>query len=254
MTVTNPNFDDEYVQINEMEYTEENNEQPEVEVAASATTNSSSSAATDDNGLILGAAAIGALTGLILGGPRTGVVAGAGLGAAAMMDAGSIGDAARAVGGVGVETGKKVQEIDKKHGIVENTKSAAQNLWNQAQELNEKHQIVEKTKQTAVSAYESTREFERKHHIFDKLASSVTKGANAISEKLRGENETGGLNVTNENRDLYPGSRNNNDADPSQNSPVQKLIAMGFEKMAVIDALNQTNNDVEAATVILLGD
>jgi len=216
--------------------------------------NTSASISRPTDGLVVGAAAVGALAGLVLLGPRAGVLTGLGLGAAAMTS-GAIGDTARSVGEVGVEAGKRAKELDEDHQIVENTKVAANDVWEKAKEMDEKHHLIEKTKETAIAAYHGAVNFEKKHNIIDNVARSIAKGATALTEMLTkddsSDNPTSSYTA---DKSEYPGVRNISGPPLEIDSAIERLMAMGFDRKAVVIAIQESNNNLEVAASMLLGD
>lgn len=73
------------------------------------------------NQLVGGAAVAGGLVGLVLLGPVVGVLAAGGAALAASTSKGKAGQVARATGEVTVHAGKRLQEFDRKHRVVEKT-------------------------------------------------------------------------------------------------------------------------------------
>merc|ERR1712232_110267 len=167
---------------------------------------------------------------------------------------GAAGDTARAIGGVGVEAGKKAKEIDEEHQVVENSKMAAKEAWAKAKELDEKHNINEKTKQTAVAAYHSAVKFEKKHNIIENVAKSITKGANALTETLsKKDSYEKPISHMNE-QSVYPGVRNISGPPLEVDTAIERLMALGFERKDVVIALRESNDNLEVAASKLLGD
>jgi len=204
---------------------------------------------TAKDNLILGAAVVGAIAGLALGGPRMGVLTGLGLGATAMVQ-GPAGDAARAIGEVGVEAGKKAKEIDDKHHVVDTTKETAAKAWIKAQEMDQQHHILDKTKQAGITALQKTRDFEKKHNILEKVANTITKGAAKVAESLRATESTDTQQT--ETEPLSSTSGYSGDAIPEDS--IQILVAMGFDRDDVRVALKKSGNNLDVAAALLLGD
>mmetsp|Transcript_6815 Transcript_6815/g.6493 ORF Transcript_6815/g.6493 Transcript_6815/m.6493 type:complete len:156 (-) Transcript_6815:255-722(-) len=93
--------------------------------------------------VIGGAAIAGGVAGLAVCGPALGLVGAVGAGALATQS-NKAGDVARASGDVVVAAGDRAKKIDKKHHVVDKTKSATKNALQSAKKFDEKHQVGQK--------------------------------------------------------------------------------------------------------------
>lgn len=111
--------------------------------------------------VMAGAAAVGGLAvGAVAGSTMLGVAAAGGAAYAATRND-ALGDAAKATG------------------------KAALSLGNKAVELNNKHHITAQVGAAASKGLATAQAIEQKHNVTSKLAGGITKGMNAITEKLK---------------------------------------------------------------------
>lgn len=92
--------------------------------------------------------AIGIMTAPLCG-PVLAVVAGVAA-AYGTSQEGVAGDACRAAGDIAIVAKEKAIEVDKKHDIVNKTKSGANQLLDKARDANERHEILEKMKKVVI--------------------------------------------------------------------------------------------------------
>mmetsp|Transcript_118465 Transcript_118465/g.235968 ORF Transcript_118465/g.235968 Transcript_118465/m.235968 type:complete len:313 (+) Transcript_118465:60-998(+) len=115
------------------------------------------------------AAAVGGTAGLlVLHSPLVAVVIAAGA-AYATTRGDSAGDAARAVGNMGIEAAEHAQTAAEKHQVTEKVDATLGHV----RAMDEKYGITDKTQAAASASWEKLRELNRKHQVTDKLASGA---------------------------------------------------------------------------------
>lgn len=138
---------------------------------------------------------------------------------------------------------------------MENTKEAANEVWMKAKEFDQKHHIIDKTREASISAYQAVAEFEKKHNVIDNVAKTISQGASALAKALsKDRTNTASSKTRVAQPSVTPGVENISGPPLGADSPVESLMALGFERQAVLAALQQSNNNVETAASLLFGD
>jgi len=115
------------------------------------------------------AAAVGGTAGLlVLHSPLVAAVLAAGA-AYATTRGDSAGDAARAVGNMGIEAAERAHTMAEEHQVSERVDGAL----GRVRAMDEQYGISDKTQAVAASSWEKLRELNRKHQVTDKLASGA---------------------------------------------------------------------------------
>uniref|UniRef100_A0A7R9Z7I3 Uncharacterized protein n=1 Tax=Pseudictyota dubia TaxID=2749911 RepID=A0A7R9Z7I3_9STRA len=124
------------------------------------------------------------IVGFLFGGPVLALLAGGGTFYAARRRDSVAGDFARAVGDVALTARDKAEELDKKHHIVDKTKSAAEDAWEKAKQLEEEHHFLDKVRNALVIALEKTMAFNDQHHVLDKVTHAMSSFFRFVSTKV----------------------------------------------------------------------
>jgi len=128
------------------------------------------------------------LVGMLVGGPFFGILLGFGAAWASDKD-GAAGDAARAVGDVALVAKSKAIEVDSKHNLVLQAKTAASEAWERAKEVDRTHNVLEKTKGFVVFSWEKMLEINREHRVIERSVEAIGRALGyvltQISEKIR---------------------------------------------------------------------
>jgi hypothetical protein len=125
----------------------------------------------------------GAVVGFFLGGPIGSALVGF-TAAYLSQKADGAGDAARALGDVGLTVRAKAMEVDEKHKIVDNTAKTAADVWERAKELDKKNQVLEYSKGFVVHSWQSLVQFVQEHRLLEKGVDTAGKGYEFVAEKL----------------------------------------------------------------------
>ncbi len=163
-------------------YTEEKQQQPVVQ-SSSSESSSSSDESHSPNEKTIASGATGAIVGFLFGGPILSALLGFGA-AYVSQKTGAPGDAARALGDIGLSVRNKAKEVDDKHHIVEKSSKVATDVWEGAKQYDQKHNILEKTKDFTVASWESFVKFVQDRRILQKGVDGVGQGYEFVAEKL----------------------------------------------------------------------
>jgi hypothetical protein len=140
-----------------------------------------------EKAIMVASGAAGAVVGLLLGGTFFAALAGFGSAYATKKD-GPIGDVSRAMGEVALHTRDKALEIDEKHKVVENTRLALADAWEQAKELDRQHQILDKAKEFFIFSWKEAVDFTRRHRLLERGVEAVGRGLEYTFKRISGTN------------------------------------------------------------------
>ena len=125
----------------------------------------------------------GAVLGFLFGGPILSALLGFGAAYLSKKD-GAPGDAARALGDVGISVKEKAVEVDEKHHIVEKSTTVAANALDEAKKYDQKHHLIDSTKDFAVANWKSFTKFIHEHRILQKGVDGFGVGYEFVTEKI----------------------------------------------------------------------
>jgi hypothetical protein len=125
----------------------------------------------------------GAVLGFLFGGPILSALLGFGAAYATKKD-GAPGDAARALGDVGLTVRQKAVEVDEKHHVVEKTTKVATDVWEGAKQYDQKHNVLEKTKDFTVASWLSFVKFVQERRLLQRGVDGVGRGYEFIADKI----------------------------------------------------------------------
>lgn len=131
----------------------------------------------------------GAVLGFLFGGPILSALVGFGAAYVSKKE-GAPGDAARALGDMGLSVRNKAIEVDEKHKIVERSGKAVTNAWEGAKEYDRKHNVLEKTREFTVHSWESFVHFIQERRILQQGVDGFGKGYEFVAEKVCGQNNS----------------------------------------------------------------
>lgn len=127
----------------------------------------------------------GAVVGFLFGGPILSALLGFGA-AYVSKKQGPTGDAARALGDVGVSIRDKAVEIDEKHRVVERSTKAANDAWESAKKYDQQHHVLDKAWDFAVKGWQSFVSYVEKNRLLERGVEGVGKGYEYVAEKVGG--------------------------------------------------------------------
>jgi hypothetical protein len=125
----------------------------------------------------------GAVLGFLFGGPILSALLGFGAAYVSKTN-GAPGDAARALGDVGVSVKKTAIEVDEKHHIVEKSTKVASSAWDGAKQYDQKHNVLDTTKHFAVANWQSFVHFIHERRILQKGVDGFGRGYEFVAEKV----------------------------------------------------------------------
>lgn len=157
-------------------------QQPPV-VVRSSSSESTSDESHSPKDKMVASGATGAVLGFLFGGPILSALLGFGAAYASQKN-GVPGDAARALGDVGITVRDKAIEVDEKHHIVEKSSKVATDVWEGAKQFDQRHNILEKSKDFTVASWKSFVKFVQERRILQKGVDGVGCGYEFVAEKL----------------------------------------------------------------------
>lgn len=119
----------------------------------------------------------------LLGGPFLGLALGLGTVYVSKKE-GPTGDAARAIGEVGLSIKEKATEIDQKHKVVNNSKVVAKEAWEKAKQIDKKHRILESTKKVLIFTWNAAMDFIHRHRLIERGIEGLGRVAEWVAQKL----------------------------------------------------------------------
>jgi len=160
----------------------ENDPKPDV-LRSSSSGESSSDVSHSAHDKMVASGMTGAVLGFLLGGPILSALCGFGAAYVSQKD-GAPGDAARAIGDIGISVKNKAAEVDKKHHIVERTSEAANGAWEGAKKYDQKYNVLEKSKRFTVDAWQSFVKFVRERRLLQRGVDGVGRGYEFVAGKV----------------------------------------------------------------------
>ena len=147
----------------------------------SSTTPSSSDDSKKDK--MIASGVTGAVLGFFLGGPIGSALVGF-TAAYVAQKSGAPGDAARALGEVGLQVRAKALEVDEKHKIVDTTTKTATEIWETAKKLDGETQVLEKSRGFVVDSWMSFVKFVKDRQLLEKGVDTAGKGYEFVADKV----------------------------------------------------------------------
>mmetsp|Transcript_112012 Transcript_112012/g.157023 ORF Transcript_112012/g.157023 Transcript_112012/m.157023 type:complete len:197 (+) Transcript_112012:53-643(+) len=179
--------DDAHVPLVEAtpEIFEANEEMQEADVLKSVPQDDDAPVSGEEHNQMVASGTTGAVVGFLFGGPILSALLGFGAAYASKKE-GATGDAARALGDMGVSVREKAIEVDEKHHIVEKSSQAAQNAWDNARQYDHQYNVLDKTKDFAVWSWQSFVSYVQEHKLLEKGVDGVGRGYEYVAEKVGG--------------------------------------------------------------------
>jgi len=125
----------------------------------------------------------GAVLGFFFGGPIGSALFGF-TAAYVAQKSGAPGDAARALGDVGLHVRAKALEVDEKHKIVDTTTKTATEIWEKAKKFDGETQVLETSRGFVVDSWMSFVKFVKDRQLLEKGVDTAGKGYEFVADKV----------------------------------------------------------------------
>ena len=147
------------------------------------TPTSTTPSSSDSKDKMIASGVTGAVLGFLFGGPIGSALFGF-TAAYVAQKSGAPGDAARALGDVGLHVRAKALEVDEKHKIVDTTSKTATEIWETAKKLDGETQVLEKSRGFVVDSWMSFVKFVKDRQLLEKGVDTAGKGYEFVADKV----------------------------------------------------------------------
>jgi hypothetical protein len=137
----------------------------------------------DSKDKMIASGVTGAVVGFFFGGPIGSAIFGF-TAAYVAQKQGATGDAARALGDVGLHVRAKAIEVDEKHKIVDTTTKTATEIWETAKKFDGETQVLETSRGFVVDSWLSFVKFVKDRQLLEKGVDTAGKGYEFVAKKV----------------------------------------------------------------------